>query len=84
MVAPFSISTSVIGVRKLFRKTVSSVGSILSEMVVKARMSQNRMVSSRFSPPSTSACGIFHELLTMAGDEIVAEGVCGCSGFRFR
>ena len=67
MVPSFSITASVIGVRKSLSRAVSAVASIRSEMVVKSRMSQNMMVRSRTSPPRRSSPGFATSRFTIAG-----------------
>ena len=63
IVAPLSIRTRVIGVRKSLSRAVRETGSSPSDSVVKPRMSQNRTVSSRSSPPSFRRGGVAGQLV---------------------
>ncbi len=67
IVPPFSITASDIGVRKSLSRVVRASASILSEMVVKSRMSQNMMVRSRTSPPRRTRLGLATSRFTIAG-----------------
>ena len=69
MVPPAASTTSDSRVSTRFINATSRSGSSfrISEIVVKPRTSQNRMVSSRLAPPSFSRLGSRASMSTMLG-----------------